>query len=108
MASFIYRSELKIWFWAISKLSQFDDLNRLNINNIEPVEIVEFRCFEAAENQNFEFISVYPNGLQDLGCGRPRLFLLPILISFSFPGTFLGNKGYFRSISWLLHKPGLQ
>ena len=46
--------DLKILFWAISKLSQFVDLNRLNINNIKSVEIDEFRCFEAAENPNLE------------------------------------------------------
>jgi len=46
--------DFKIWFWAISKLSQFVDLNRLNINNIEPVKIGKFRCFEAAENPSLE------------------------------------------------------
>ena len=40
----LYRSNLKNRFWAISKLSQFVDLNRLNINNIKSVEIGKFGC----------------------------------------------------------------
>ena len=48
----VYPNHFKIWFWAISKLPLFVDLNRLNINNIEPVKIGKFRCFEAAENPN--------------------------------------------------------
>ena len=51
--------DTKIWFWAISKLPLFADLNRLNINNIEPVKIGKFRCFEAAENPKLEADWVY-------------------------------------------------
>jgi hypothetical protein len=48
----------RIGIWAIPKLSQFDDLKWLNINNIGSLKIVQFRCFGAAEMSILEVVWV--------------------------------------------------